>query len=61
MEAPPSGVIRVMNSKQHNKKLQVKLPASRDAWKRDPNKNPPPSFEAGSARSRNAQGTNGPP
>lgn len=35
-EAPPSGVIRVLNSKQRNKKVQVKLLASTDAWKRDP-------------------------
>lgn len=36
IEAPPSGVIRVLISKQHNKKVQVKLLASTDAWKRDP-------------------------
>ena len=28
MEAPLSGVIRVMNSKQRNRKVQVKVPAS---------------------------------
>ena len=35
-EAPLSGVIRVMNSKKHNRKVQVKFPASTAAWKRDP-------------------------
>lgn len=35
-EAPSSGVIRVMNSKQRNKKVQVQLPTSIDAWKKDP-------------------------
>ena len=35
-EAPPSGVIRVLNSKQCNKKVQVKLLASTDLWKKDP-------------------------
>ena len=34
-EAPPLGVIRVLNSKQRNKKVQVKLPASTVAWRRD--------------------------
>ena len=34
-EAPPSGVIRVRNSKQRNKKVQVKLPASTALWKKD--------------------------
>lgn len=37
-EAPPSGVIRVLNSKQHNRKVQVKLPASMALWKKDPKK-----------------------
>lgn len=36
METPPSGVIRVLNSKQRNRKVQVKLPASTAAWKKDP-------------------------
>lgn len=36
MEAPLLVVIRVMNSKQRNRKVQVKLPASTAAWKRDP-------------------------
>jgi len=36
METPPLGVIRVMSSKQRNKKVQVKLPASTAAWKRYP-------------------------
>ena len=35
-EAPPSGVIRVLNSKQRNRKVQVKLPASTALWKKDP-------------------------
>ncbi len=35
-ETPPSGVIRVLNSKQRNRKVQVKLPASTAAWKKDP-------------------------
>ena len=35
-EAPLLGVIRVMNSKQRNRKVQVKLPASTAAWRRDP-------------------------
>lgn len=35
-EAPLSGVIRVLDSKQLNKKVQVKLLASTAAWKRDP-------------------------
>jgi len=35
-ETPPSGVTRVMSSKKHNKKVQVKLPASTATWKRDP-------------------------
>ena len=35
-EAPLSGVIKVMNSKKRNRKVQVKLPASTVAWKRDP-------------------------
>jgi len=35
-KAPPSGVIRVLNSKQRNKKVQVKLPASIAVWRRDP-------------------------
>ena len=35
-EAPPSGVIRVLNSKQRNRKVQVKLPASTAVWKKDP-------------------------
>lgn len=36
MEAPPSGVIRVLKSKQCNKKVQVKLLTSTTAWKRYP-------------------------
>jgi len=36
IEAPPSGVIQVLNSKQRNKKVQVKLPAATALWKRDP-------------------------
>ena len=35
-EAPPSGVIRVLNSKQRNKKVQVKVLASTALWRRDP-------------------------
>ena len=35
-EAPPSGVIQVLNSKQRNRKVQVKLPASTALWKKDP-------------------------
>jgi len=35
-EAPPLGVIRVLNSKQRNKKVQVKLPASTVSWNKDP-------------------------
>ena len=35
-EAPLLGVIRVMNSKKRNRKVQVKLPASTAAWRRDP-------------------------
>ena len=35
-EAPLSGVIRVLNSKQRNRKVQVKLPASTVVWRRDP-------------------------
>jgi len=35
-ETPPLGVIKVMNSKQLNKKVQGKLLASTATWKRDP-------------------------
>lgn len=35
-KAPLSGVIRVLNSKQCNRKVQVKIPASVAAWRRDP-------------------------
>ena len=35
-EAPPSGVIRVQNSKQRNKKVHVKLLPSTAVWKKDP-------------------------
>lgn len=51
--APPLGVIRVMNAKQHNKKIQVKLPASTAAWKRDP-KPVMKGFEASPTSSRKA-------
>ena len=36
IEAPLFGVITVMNSKQRNRKVQVKLPAFTAAWRRDP-------------------------
>lgn len=35
-DAPPLGVNRVLNSKQRNKKVQVKLPASTVSWNKDP-------------------------
>ena len=35
METPPSGVIRVLNSKQRNRKVQVKFSASMALWKKD--------------------------
>jgi len=35
-ESPPLGIIRDRNSRQRSVKIQVKLPASEKAWKRDP-------------------------
>ena len=35
-EAPPSRVIRVLNSKKRNRKVEVKFPASTALWKKDP-------------------------